>query len=143
MKPGGEFEKLLCKPEFAEQIIGFIFDEAHCITSWGEFRPEYKELQRLRHILPCYVPFMMASATLAPSDLSHAKWLLRMRTENLVVIKTSIDCFNIKLCVRKIKHSLVSFQDLGFLIPDAWKNTDPIPPKFLIFSTAFRTQSWP
>ncbi|KAG2343222.1 hypothetical protein BDR05DRAFT_884789, partial [Suillus weaverae] len=49
------------------------------------------------------------------------------------MIKTSIDRFNIKLCVRKIKHTLASFQDLGFLIPDAWKNTDPIPPKFLIF----------
>ncbi|KIK34578.1 hypothetical protein CY34DRAFT_26821 [Suillus luteus UH-Slu-Lm8-n1] len=133
MKPGGEFERLLHKPEFALQIIGFICDEAHCITSWGEFHPEYKELQWLCHILPCYVPFMMASATLAPSDLSHAKRLLCMRTENLVTIKTSIDCFNIKLCVRKIKHSLASFQDLGFLIPDRWKNTDPIPPKFLIF----------
>ncbi|KAG2148115.1 P-loop containing nucleoside triphosphate hydrolase protein [Suillus clintonianus] len=133
MKPGGEFEKLLHKPEFASQIIRFIFDEAHCITSWGEFRPEYKELQRLRYILPCYVPFMMASATLAPSDLSHAKRLLRMRAENLVTVKTSIDRFNIKLCVRKIKHSLASFQDLAFLIPDGWKNNDPIPPKFLVF----------
>ncbi|KAG1763647.1 hypothetical protein EV702DRAFT_1219569 [Suillus placidus] len=34
MKPGGEFEKLLRKPEFAKQIIGFVFDEAHCVTSW-------------------------------------------------------------------------------------------------------------
>ncbi|KIJ10663.1 hypothetical protein PAXINDRAFT_85716, partial [Paxillus involutus ATCC 200175] len=47
MKPRGEFEKLLRKPEFASHIVGFVFDEAHCITSWGEFRPEYRELQRL------------------------------------------------------------------------------------------------
>ncbi|KAG1766132.1 hypothetical protein EV702DRAFT_1272018, partial [Suillus placidus] len=46
MKPGGEFEKLLRKPLFAQQIIGIIFDEAHCIATWGDFRPEYKELER-------------------------------------------------------------------------------------------------
>ncbi|KAG2035620.1 hypothetical protein BDR03DRAFT_867843 [Suillus americanus] len=56
-----------------------------------------------------------------------------MRSKNLVTIKTSIDRFNIKLCVRKIKYSLASFQDLAFLIPDGWKNNDPIPSKFLIF----------
>ncbi|KAG2743438.1 P-loop containing nucleoside triphosphate hydrolase protein, partial [Suillus brevipes Sb2] len=133
MKPGGEFEKLLRKREFASDIIGFVFDEAHCITSWGDFRPEYKELQRLRYILPCYVPFMMASATLTPIDLSHGKRLLRMRSENLVTIRTSIDRSNVKLCVRKIKYSLSSYQDLAFLIPDGWSNSDPIPPKFLVF----------
>ncbi|KAG1803054.1 hypothetical protein EV424DRAFT_1277392, partial [Suillus variegatus] len=52
VKAGGEFEKLLQKPTFASQIMGFVFDEAHCITSWGEFRSEYKELERLRYILP-------------------------------------------------------------------------------------------
>ncbi|KAG1724792.1 hypothetical protein EDB19DRAFT_1618803, partial [Suillus lakei] len=38
MKPGGGFEKLLCKPLFAQQIIGIIFDKAHCIATWGDFR---------------------------------------------------------------------------------------------------------
>jgi superfamily II DNA helicase RecQ len=37
MKPGGEFEKLLRKPLFAQQIIGIIFDEAHCIATWANF----------------------------------------------------------------------------------------------------------
>ncbi|KAG2344669.1 hypothetical protein BDR05DRAFT_947343 [Suillus weaverae] len=133
MKPGGEFEKLLRKPEFVSDIIGFVFDEVHCITSWGDFRPEYKELQCLRYILPCYVPFMMVSATLTPIDLSHGKRLLHMRSENLVTIQMSIDRSNVKLCVRKIKYSLSSYQDLAFLIPDGWSNSDPIPPKFLIF----------
>ncbi|KAG2036946.1 hypothetical protein BDR03DRAFT_934278 [Suillus americanus] len=69
VKAGGEFEKLLWKPTFASQIIGFVFDKAHCITSWGEFRTEYKELECLQYILPCYVPFMIASATLMPNTL--------------------------------------------------------------------------
>ncbi|KAG2341217.1 hypothetical protein BDR05DRAFT_888523, partial [Suillus weaverae] len=63
------FEKLLQKPTFALQIMGFVFDEAHCITSWGEFCNDYKELECLWYILPCYIPFMIASATLTPDTL--------------------------------------------------------------------------
>ncbi|KAG2072887.1 hypothetical protein BDR04DRAFT_1012452, partial [Suillus decipiens] len=69
VKAGGEFEKLLWKPIFASQIMGFVFDEAHCITSWGEFCTEYKELEHLWYILPCYVPFMIALAMLTPDTL--------------------------------------------------------------------------
>ncbi|KAG1846519.1 hypothetical protein C8R48DRAFT_616377, partial [Suillus tomentosus] len=133
IKPGGEFEKLLHKQEFTSDIMGIVFDEAHCITSYEDFCPEYKELQRLRYILPCYVPFMMVSATLTLIDLSHGKRLLHMRSENFVTIQTSIDRSNIKLCVWKIKYSLLSYQDLAFLMPNGWSNNDPIPPKFLIF----------
>jgi len=133
MKPGGEFEKMLHKHQFASRVIGIVFDEAHCITSWGDFCPEYKELQRLRYILPCYIPFMIASATLTPQDLAHVKRLLRMRTENLITIQMSVDRSNIKLCVRKIKYALSSYQDLAFLISDGWNIGDPSPPKFLVF----------
>ncbi|KAI5996708.1 P-loop containing nucleoside triphosphate hydrolase protein [Pisolithus albus] len=44
MKPGGMFEALLKKKEFVNHIMGIILDEAHCITTWGAFRPEYREL---------------------------------------------------------------------------------------------------
>ncbi|KAG0704809.1 hypothetical protein DFH29DRAFT_981291 [Suillus ampliporus] len=134
MKPGGEFEKLLCKPLFAQQIIGIIFNEAHCIMTWGEFHPEYKELERLRYILPCYVPFMLASATLTVDNLAHVKWLLHVHSDTkLLTIQTSVNHANIRLCIRKIMYSLSSYQDLSFLIPNGWKDGDPLPPKFLIF----------
>ena len=47
MKPGGRFEALLRKKKFTDQIVSIVFDEAHCIMTWGKFRPEYKELGRL------------------------------------------------------------------------------------------------
>jgi len=56
MKPGGGFEKLFKQPRFRSQIMSVIFDEAHCISAWGEFRPEYKEVGRLRYMLPDNVP---------------------------------------------------------------------------------------
>ncbi|KIK24169.1 hypothetical protein PISMIDRAFT_99203 [Pisolithus microcarpus 441] len=41
MKPSGEFEKHLKNPLFTSRIISIIIDEAHCLTDWGEFHPEY------------------------------------------------------------------------------------------------------
>ncbi|KAI6103602.1 hypothetical protein F5141DRAFT_1217225 [Pisolithus sp. B1] len=47
MKPDGGFERLLKSPLFTQQIISIVINEAHCLTDWGEFQPEYKELSRL------------------------------------------------------------------------------------------------
>ncbi|KAJ3473564.1 hypothetical protein NLI96_g12939 [Meripilus lineatus] len=60
MKPGGGFEKLFKKADFTSRIISVVFDEAHCITQWGSFRPEYRELSRLRYLIP-KIPFVLAS----------------------------------------------------------------------------------
>ncbi|KAG0694150.1 hypothetical protein DFH29DRAFT_815643 [Suillus ampliporus] len=133
MKPGGEFEKLLQKVDFAVQLIGVIFNEGHCIATWGEFQPEYKELERLRYVLPCQVPFMIASATLTSDALRDIRRLLHIRSENLVTIHVSTDRPNIKIGVRKIKYSLASYMDLAFVIPTGMKSDDLPPPKFLIF----------
>ncbi|KIK93526.1 hypothetical protein PAXRUDRAFT_144865, partial [Paxillus rubicundulus Ve08.2h10] len=102
MKPGGEFGKLLLRPESTFHIISFIFDEAHCITSWGDFCPEYKELQCLQYILHCQVLFMITSATLTPETLTKVKKCLHMCLENLLIIHTSTNCPNIQLCIWKI-----------------------------------------
>src|SRR5258705_1038613 len=97
MKPRGEIEKLLTNVEFTSHIIGFVFDEAHCIASWGEFRPEYRELQRLRYIISRRAPYMIASATLTPELLCEVKKLLHLRSENLLTIHTSTDRPNLAL----------------------------------------------
>jgi ATP-dependent DNA helicase RecQ len=43
----------------------FAIDEAHCISEWGhEFRPEYRQLNRLRELFPaCPIAAFTASAT--------------------------------------------------------------------------------
>jgi superfamily II DNA helicase RecQ len=133
MKPGREFERLLQKVDFTSQLIGIIFDEAHCIATWGEFRPEYKELERLRYVLPCRVPFMVASATLTSDALRNICRLLHIHSENLVTVHVSTNHLNIKIGVRKINYSLASYMDLAFIIPTSMKSDDPPPPKFLIF----------
>src|SRR5256884_9872124 len=70
----GEYRMLYVAPErlmldtFLERamnwnIAQFAIDEAHCISEWGhDFRPEYRELKKLRKQLPD-VPIMALTAT--------------------------------------------------------------------------------
>jgi ATP-dependent DNA helicase RecQ len=70
----GEYQLLYVAPErlmldtFLERALNwniaqFAIDEAHCISEWGhDFRPEYRELKKLRKHLPD-VPIMALTAT--------------------------------------------------------------------------------
>jgi ATP-dependent DNA helicase RecQ len=70
----GEYRMLYVAPErlmldtFLERALNwniaqFAIDEAHCISEWGhDFRPEYRELKKLRKHLPA-VPLMALTAT--------------------------------------------------------------------------------
>src|SRR5213594_227522 len=70
----GEYRMLYVAPErlmletFLERALNwkigqFAIDEAHCISEWGhDFRPEYRELKKLRKHLP-EVPVMALTAT--------------------------------------------------------------------------------
>ncbi|KAF9230225.1 hypothetical protein BU15DRAFT_57459 [Melanogaster broomeanus] len=133
MKPNGEFEKRLKNTLFASRVISVVIDEAHCLTNWGDFRPEYKELQRLRYILPDTIPIMIASATLTKDALTDTLQLLHMHRDRLITIRRSSDRPNLKIGVRKIKYALNTYADLAFLIPTGWKASDHLLPKFLVF----------
>src|SRR5213595_4220159 len=70
----GEYRMLYAAPErlmldsFLERALNwriaqFAIDEAHCISEWGhDFRPEYRELKKLRTHFPD-VPIMALTAT--------------------------------------------------------------------------------
>lgn len=132
MKAGGGFDKLMRKPQFVSRIISVVFDEAHCISEWGSFRPEYKDVCQLRHRLPG-VPFVFASATFTPTILGDIKQKFNLNKDKLMHIRRPNERPNIHLGVRKIQHALSSFLDLAFLVPDGWQEGDPPPPKFVIF----------
>jgi superfamily II DNA helicase RecQ len=93
-----------------------VIDGAHCLADWGEFHPEYKQLGRLRYVLPGAIPFLVMSPALTKSDLNDAIHLFHMHMDRTHVVHRSSDRPNIKIGVKKIAHPLNSFADLAFLI---------------------------
>ena len=58
-----EFKKILSE-ELAEKIGLFVVDEAHCISDWGhDFRPDYRRILDLVHLLPSNVGVLATTAT--------------------------------------------------------------------------------
>ncbi|KAJ7677684.1 P-loop containing nucleoside triphosphate hydrolase protein [Mycena polygramma] len=133
MQQDGGFERLWKKPEFTRRLISIVWDEAHCVSKWAGFRPEYKEVGRLRYLIPRDIPFVLVSATLPPAVLTDVMNILQVSLKKVEIIRRSNDRPNINLVVREMKYSMSSFKDLAFLIPEGWQPGDPLPPKFLIF----------
>ena len=137
LKNGGGFEKLWKNPAFTSRIISVVWDEAHCISSWADFRPEYKEAGRLRYFLPHDIPYYVVSATLPSAILSDVMTTLQMQMSKTYFVRRSNDRSNVHITVRKILHPLNSFRDLKFVLQN-WKPGDDPPPKFIIFCDSIR-----
>jgi superfamily II DNA helicase RecQ len=131
-KEGGGFEGLWKNPAFVKRVISIVWDEGHCVSRWADMRPEYKDIERLRYLLPKEIPFYVTSATLPPLVLHDVMDILHIRNDKVEILQRSNDRPNVHLIVRQMVHPAGSFLDLAFLIPEkpppGWK-----PPKFLIF----------
>jgi superfamily II DNA helicase RecQ len=132
MKHGGGFEKLLKKKSFISKLISVVWDEAHCVSKWGGFRPDYKDANRLRYLIPHSVPFLLASATLPSLVLDNTLEILQARAAQTKILSRSNDRPNVHLVVRKMVYPCNSFHDLAFLVPDNLQPGAPVP-KFLVF----------
>ena len=131
MKDGGGFEKLWKNEAFTSRLISFVWDEAHCISTWSHFREEYKDAYRLRYLLP-KVPFYLASATFNDEVKQDVFKTLQIQAKDCVTFQRSNDRPNVHLEVRRMRHPANSFRDLDFLIPPGWKPGDALP-SFLVF----------
>lgn len=107
-----------------------MLDEAHCISVWDCFRPEFKEIGRLRHLIES-VRLHLTSATLPKHILNDVLTSVNIPRSDLFSIHRSNARPNIAIVVREIRHSLTSFKDLDFIV-DTWAAGGPAPGKFLV-----------
>ncbi|KAI0331424.1 P-loop containing nucleoside triphosphate hydrolase protein, partial [Cubamyces sp. BRFM 1775] len=131
-KSDGGFSRLWRNAPFVSKIISVVWDEAHCISSWSSFRPDYGDAGRLRAILPKHVAYLLPSATLPRHVLDDVIKKLQLRRDRIRTLQRSNDRPNVYITVQKIAHSLTSFKDLDFLVPDNWEPGTRIP-RFLVF----------
>jgi superfamily II DNA helicase RecQ len=115
---------------FRKQVTRIVFDEAHCVMDWGDFRPAYNRLCFIRPFLP-HATFLALSATLSPLMVTELKRLLGLY--DVEVIRRSNDRHNISLVVKQMKHTLHSLHDLAFLIPPGFNDPSHPPRKFMLF----------
>ncbi|KAF8185802.1 P-loop containing nucleoside triphosphate hydrolase protein [Mycena galopus ATCC 62051] len=121
MQSDGGFEKLWNKPDFTSRLISLVWDKGHCASTWAAFRPEYKQVTRLRYLIPRDIPFVIVSATLPPAVLSDVMKNLQVSLNKCTIIHRSNDRPNIHLVVREMKYAMNGYKDLVFLFPDDWK----------------------
>ena len=125
----GIFDRLWEDKAFTAKIISIIFDEAHCITRWGTFCPEYRDIGRLRYLLPS-IPFFATSATLSPKAIKDVSNILHVKKSDTVEYLRTNDRPNVFLSVQMMASPIKTYKDLRFLVPDGIQVR---PSKFLVF----------
>lgn len=106
-------EKVLSSLNFLKRLpISLIaIDEAHCVSQWGhDFRPEYKELIKLREVLP-KVPVMALTATADKITRTDILQLLGLREPQQFV--SSFDRPNLRLSVKSGLNKKEKLRDIA------------------------------
>jgi superfamily II DNA helicase RecQ len=116
--------------DFRKRVKRIIFDEAHCVLDWGDFRPSYKRLTFLRPLIPHATIFAL-SATLTPGMIKQLKDVLGLA--NVELVRLSNDRKNIAYIVKPTGRRPISLHHLGFLISSGLTVESPPPPKFMVF----------
>lgn len=134
------YREVLSVPTYADALINLVIDEGHCCTEWGgSFRPEYSNLGLLRGRIRTGLAVTIASATL-PLEINKDivdKFCLSNTT---VFIEMSNDRPNVALSVRPILHTVETFADLRFTIPQGATKIEDIPCQLIYFNSRLDTE---
>ncbi|EGO01136.1 hypothetical protein SERLA73DRAFT_26290, partial [Serpula lacrymans var. lacrymans S7.3] len=111
-----QFNALLCSPAFQKCVLGYIVDEAHCISQWGgDFRPVYVKFNRLRSFVPLGTPIYAMSATMSPAVLAKVRKTLHISASKSFHLNLGNDRPNVTQELRIIAGS-TDYSALDFIV---------------------------
>ncbi|KAI0635510.1 P-loop containing nucleoside triphosphate hydrolase protein [Trametes polyzona] len=126
--------RLFNNPRFTKKVLGFIVDEAHCISQWGgDFRPEYAALNVIRACLPPTTGVQLMSATMPPLVLAEAMKTLRVIPDKSFMLNLGNDRHNITWEVRTMAGGKTDYEALAFLVPNEDEETTCLPKTMVFF----------
>lgn len=104
------FIKDLAKKELVSLIA---VDESHCISTWSEFRPEYKELDIIRKWTGD-VPILALTATATEKIVSDINKILKLKDP--LIVKSSFHRENLNINVVKKYNKDIDFKEIVDLV---------------------------
>ncbi|KIY65774.1 P-loop containing nucleoside triphosphate hydrolase protein [Cylindrobasidium torrendii FP15055 ss-10] len=135
MAKSAEFRRAVLTETFLKSLISAVTDEAHTLTKWVDFRPEFADVPGfLRKAIPSGVPMAAMSATLPQEVVADIKQKVGFG-ENVARIELSNSKPNIALSVRIMQHSEESLADLMSLIPHDATTPEDIPQTIIYTKT--------
>jgi superfamily II DNA/RNA helicase len=132
-----ETRELLSSSDFSKDIIGFIVDEAHCISQWGgDFRKPYGMLDRLRAFVTSCTPFLATSATITPAAFGEIVGKLNIDIEKSFYLNLGNDRPNVTPSVLQMNNQK-DFEALKNLVAAGVESPDDLT-KTIIFTNSIR-----
>ena len=119
------FSKLWKDSQFRARLTAVIIDEVHCIDEWGgeDFRPEYRQLERLRIFTSQEVPIVSCTAT-ATTSIFNVIWkMLGYGERPFWGLDVGCDRPNLFYITRPIANTANPLLDILFILPQVLDDT--------------------
>ncbi|CDO73892.1 hypothetical protein BN946_scf185016.g49 [Trametes cinnabarina] len=129
------FSALVHAPDFMQDVLYVVVDEAHCISQWGDqFRKKYAELSKLRSFLGVRKAFGLFTATFPNFMATDVFLKLEFRELTTYFCNLGNDRPNITAIVHTLKAAQSSLPIIDCLVRDARPGTT-LPRAILFFNT--------